>query len=90
MTQAPLFPDTLKSSPETTSPTGRKRLRGQNKRLLDRLRLGKVANTELSSTLCLNYTARVSEVRAWLELQGETIRCTRGKGGICWYEIVKL
>ncbi len=89
MSQAPLFPDHLHETPQTRAPEGRKRLRGQNAKILARLRRGKASNTELA-IYSLKYTSRISDIRAHLKERGETIKCTRGEGGICWYEIVKV
>jgi hypothetical protein len=37
----------------------------------------------------MKYTGRISDIRRWLEKRGQTIKCTRGEGGLNYYEIVK-
>ena len=59
------------------------RLRGQNARVLKRLRLGPATNAELS-TISLKYTSRVSDLRA----MGFEIVCERGRGGLNSYSLI--
>ena len=76
--------------PHFADPEDAPRLTKQNAAILAILRLGPASNTELVA-IALNYRARISEVREWLEHNtGETIRCIRGKGGLNWYKIVEL
>lgn len=66
------------------------RLTEQNTKMLAFLRIGPATNRQLM-VIAMNYRARISELREWLQNNtGETIRCIRGKGGLNWYEIVKL
>ncbi len=73
----------------------RQRLTGQCRQILrillqaQRLERDPVTNTELGR-LCLKYTGRISEVRIYLKQFGETIKCTKLKGGLTEYRIKPL
>lgn len=58
----------------------RKRLRGQNLAILERLRLGPATNVELAA-ISLKYTARISDIRS----AGYSIEAKRVEGGIFEY-----
>jgi len=63
------------------------RLTEQNTKMLAVLRLGPATNRQLMA-IGMNYRARISELREWLQNNtGETIRCIRGKGGLNSYRI---
>jgi len=63
------------------------RLTEQNTKMLAFLRLGPATNRQLMA-IGMNYRARISELREWLQNNtGETIRCIRGKGGLNSYRI---
>jgi hypothetical protein len=66
---------------QTVKPAERPRLKGQNARILERLRQGPVTNRQLVE-ISLKYTSRVSDVRAWLRRHtGETIPSPKDLGG---------
>lgn len=73
--------------PHYADPADRDRLAGQNARILALLESKiEVSNAELAG-ISLKYTSRLSEVRAWLERRGRTVRCRRADGGLTWYSI---
>lgn len=74
--------------PHFCQPPDAGRLAGQNQAILERLRRGPATNKELAA-ISLKYTSRISEVRAWLELRGETITCERLSGGVSEYSVTK-
>ncbi len=64
------------------------RLTRQNARLLAMLRAGPVRNCDMI-TIALNYRARISEIRSYLEHRyGQTVVCEAGAGGVNVYRIV--
>ena len=67
-----------------------KRLVGQNKRIWDLLCQGKVKNTRLRD-VGFNYTARISNIRAWMKTEHPTkkIQCKKLSGGVTEYELVE-
>ena len=77
--------------PHFTEPQDVPRLAGQNGRLLERLRIGPVTNTEIVEKMKIWAAAtRISNVREWLRKHtGETIICQRLEGGVFRYTIEK-
>ncbi len=76
--------------PHFADPEDTPRLASQNDKILALLRVASATNRQLA-VISLKYTARVSEVREFLENNtGETIICHRGKGGLNTYSIAKL
>ncbi len=65
------------------------RLSRQAMKIYKLLAARKVSNSEMAE-IALKYTDRVSEIRQALERIGQTIKATRGEGGLWWYEIVNL
>ena len=90
MAKATLFePEILVSDPNTRDEDD-DRLAGQNLKIYELLIFhGQMSNMELSN-ISLKYTSRISDIRRWLEKRGQTIKCIYGKGGLNYYEIVKL
>ena len=74
---------TEKIEPICAPSIDRKRLKGQNKAILNRLRIKPATNTELAR-LSLKYTARISDIRA----AGYDIKATRIEAGLWVYELV--
>jgi len=82
------MPDLFTIRPHFADAADVPRLGKQNAKMLAMLRLGPVTNQQLWDARIFKYTARISEVREWLQNNtGETIRCIRGKGGLNTYEI---
>jgi hypothetical protein len=67
----------------------RKRLSGMSLRILDRLREGPATNRDLAQLFPdgAAWRTRVSDLRKWLEKQGETITSETRAGGLCLYRI---
>lgn len=63
-------------------------LKGHNLLVLERLRRGPATNVDLALLLPEGsaWRSRASDVRKWLELRGETVRC-EGTGGLRTYRI---
>ena len=88
--------DTAEVRPHFASPDDAERLTGQNGKLAHILWRAKdedglwMSNVELARAIgSLNFTARISDVRAWIESRTrKTVLCKRGKGGLNYYRIV--
>ena len=66
------------------------RLAGQNLEAYRLLMLhGIMSNKELSARF-LDYRGRIRDIRAYLRPKGQTVKCTRGTGGLAYYSIVRL
>lgn len=65
------------------------RLSKQNKLVLETLLQRSMFNYEFHILGILNYTARVSETREWLEKRGYTIKGTMLHGGVWKYNLEK-
>ena len=90
MSQQYMFFDnpTPATSPPATDPNvevaDRPRLAGQNKRILERLKLGPATNRELAA-MALKYTSRISDLRD----AGYNIRVIEKlNNGINWYKLI--
>lgn len=65
------------------------RLSRQAIKIYKLLTVHRVSNVEMAE-IALKYTCRVSEIRQALERFGQTIKATRGEGGLWFYSIVNL
>lgn len=82
-------PDILVTDP-TTRDEDDKRLSGLNLKVYNLLLThSQMSNAELS-TISLDYRGRIRDIRAYLKPKGQTVKCTRGHGGITYYSIIKL
>lgn len=68
--------------PICCEPADQIRLRGQNLRIFERLKLGPATNSELAG-ISLKYTSRISDLRR----HGIAVRCIRLDGGLTRYEL---
>ena len=65
------------------------RLSKQAMKIYELLTIRSVSNVEMSE-IALKYTGRVSEIRQALERFGQTVKATRGEGGLWSYSIANL
>lgn len=67
----------------------RQRLSGQNGLILERLKQGPATGPELMRLAgAMNFSARVSNIRAFLKGSGQTVASKRIEGGVWEYSIV--
>jgi hypothetical protein len=73
--------------------TERKRLSGMSLQILERLRHSSATNRDFAEMFPPGaaWRTRVSDVRRWLERQGETVKSETLRGGLCryWIEVSK-
>lgn len=66
-----------------------RRLTGQNARVYARLNVGPATRRELAH-YALNVTGRISDIRAYLKPQGQTVTVDEQPNGLSVYRIVDL
>lgn len=75
-------------------PEDRLRLHRQARQIYEMLKKASAQNCFISnlqmSRVALKYTSRVSEIRVALEKIGQTVKCIKGKKGLCYYAIVDI
>src|SRR5262245_1910321 len=79
----------LPKDSHVTAPREIKRLTAQNARIFARLCAGPATRRELGE-LALNVTARISDIRDYLEPLGQTVSCQEHPNGLSVYRLVSV